>query len=134
MFQRLMSVVLTASLLQIAYTPPVSANTMSDKEIRLAEKVRAGIAKLGTGTEAKVEVKLRDKRKLKGYVSEAGDEHFTVIDAETGAATQIAYPQVKTAKGNNLSSKAKIAIGAAVVAAIILIPIIFLKSIDANKT
>jgi hypothetical protein len=36
--------------------------------------VKEGIHKLGTGLDARIEVKLRDKTKLKGYVSEAGED------------------------------------------------------------
>ena len=36
----------------------------------------------GTGPQARVELKLRDKPKLKGYISEAGAESFTVVGAD----------------------------------------------------
>jgi hypothetical protein len=62
-----------------------------------------------------VEVKLRDNTKLKGYVSEARQDCFILVDAKTGVATQVAYPNVKQIKGNNLSEGAKIAIGVAVI-------------------
>ncbi|HXT62958.1 MAG TPA: hypothetical protein VN696_07980 [Pyrinomonadaceae bacterium] len=67
--------------------------------------------KLGTGTAARVEVKLRDKTKLRGYVEQVADDHFVVVDEKTGATTTVAYPQVKQVQGNNLSTGAKIAIG-----------------------
>lgn len=103
MFKKLLSLTLICLLSQFVFARTAAANPKISKEARFAEKVKAGIARLGTGTEAKIEVKLKDKRKLKGYVSEAGDENFTVIDEKSGAATTVAYPQVKTAKGNNLS-------------------------------
>lgn len=122
MLKKILSLALAGSLMAAASARPVSAValTKAEKEARFAEKVRAGIAQLGTGTEARVEVKLRDKTKLKGYIGEAGAEQFTVVDAKTGAATVVAYPQVKQVTGNNLSKGAKIAIGIGV----ILIPII----------
>jgi hypothetical protein len=36
-------------------------------------------------------------------------------------ATQVAYPQVKSVKGNNLSTGAKIAIGVGIAAAVIVL-------------
>ena len=81
-----------------------------DKEAALTEKVKAAIAKLGTGPSARVEITLRDKSKLKGYIKDANEEHFMLVH-QTGDATEVAYPQVKKVKGNNLSTGAKVAIG-----------------------
>ena len=55
-----------------------------DHRGRFAEKVKAGIGKLGTGTDARIEVKLRDKTKLKGYVSESVEDSFVIVDEKTG--------------------------------------------------
>lgn len=69
----------------------------------------------------RVEVKLRDERKLKGSVGEAGEGGFTVVDAKTGTLTKVTYPQVQKVKGNNLSTGAKIAIGLGAVVAVLVI-------------
>jgi hypothetical protein len=111
MIRKVLSVLLMGLLIQLACAYPAFANTDSKKDYERAEKVRAGIAKLGTGPDARVKIKLRDKTKLEGYVSEAGPDQFTVTDGKTGAATSVEYSQVKQAKGNNLSTGAKIAIG-----------------------
>jgi hypothetical protein len=121
MFKKVCSVVLSALLLQAAAVPAF-AGTKAEKETRRAEKVRTQLAKLGTGKDALVRVELRDKTKLEGYVSEVGAESFVLTD-KTGKATTVAYPQVKKAQGNNLSTGAKIAIGAGVAAAIVLLVI-----------
>ena len=47
--------------------------------------------------------------------------------ALTGATTPVAYPQVKQIKGNNLSTNAKIAIGAGIAAAAFVIIYIAIK-------
>jgi hypothetical protein len=127
MFRKILSLVITALLMQVTYVQPVAANAGADEEARFAEKVKAGIAKLGTGTEARIEVKLRDKRKLKGYISEASDKYFIVVDDKTGAATTVTYPQVKSVKGNNLSEGVKLAIGVGVILAIVFIVAASLK-------
>ena len=95
----------------------VSAAPKSDDEKR-AEKVKTEILKLGTGPDARIKLKLRDKTKLEGYVSEANENDFTVVSSHNGTATTVAYPQVGTARGNNLSGGARIAIGIAISVAV----------------
>jgi hypothetical protein len=73
--------------------------------------VKLGVEKVGSGRDTRVEVKLRDKTRLKGYVSEIGENDFVVTDVKTGASNKVAYADVKQIKGNNLSTGAKIAIG-----------------------
>jgi hypothetical protein len=109
MFKKLCSVVISALLLQAAAVPAL-AGTKAEKEAKRAEKVRTQLAKLGTGTDARVKLELRDKTKLEGYVSEAGADSFAVTDA-AGKTTAVQYGDVKKARGNNLSTGAKIAIG-----------------------
>lgn len=127
MFKKLLSLTLASLLMQIAFVRPVTASTKTGKEKEAVEKVSTAIAELGTGTEARVEIRLRDKRKLKGYVAEATAEHFTVVDPQTGAATQVAYPQVKGVKGKKHLSGKEIAITAAVVALFVIPLVIFAK-------
>lgn len=117
MFKKVMAVVLAGLICTVGVVPAYAA-AKEEKEARFALKVKDGIGKLGTGTEARVEVKLRDKTKLKGYISESGDESFVIVD-KTGMATTVAYPQVKQVKGNNLNTAAEIALGVGV----ILLPI-----------
>lgn len=96
----------------------VSAASPDTGDAKDAEKVKTEIRKLGTGPDAQIKLKLRDKTKLEGYVSEANESDFTVIDPKTGASTTVAYPQVGQAKGNNLSGGVKIALTIAVIAAV----------------
>ena len=124
MFKRILALVLVG-LLYTMGVAPAYAGGKEEKEARFAQKVKEGIGKLGTGTEARLEVKLRDKTKLKGYVSEAGDESFVIVDHKTGVASTVAYPQVKQVKGNNLNTAAEIALGIG----IILLPIIIVVAL-----
>ena len=120
-YMRIAAVVLVALLLSITSPSPALARSNPDKEARLAQKVKTEIAKLGTGREARVQLTLLDKTKLKGYISEVGNETFSVVNDKTGAATTVKYPQVKQVKGNNLSTGAKIAIGIGILFAVCLI-------------
>jgi len=109
MLKKVCSFILSALLLQVAAVPAF-AGTKAEKEARRAEKVRTQLAKLGTGSDARIRLELRDKTKLEGFVSEAGAETFAVTDA-SGKTTTVGYGQVRKAQGNNLSTGAKIAIG-----------------------
>jgi hypothetical protein len=120
MFKKVLSLVLVGFVLSVGGGRLVYAGSKEEKQTRFAEKVKEGISKLGTGAEARIEVKLRDKTKLKGYVSEAGEDSFVIIDEKTSASSRVPYSQVKQVKGNNLSTAAEIALGVGV----ILLPIV----------
>ncbi len=66
MFKKIVSLVLIAGLMNVAGI--ALAYAKEDKEACFTEQVKKGISKLGTGEVTQVEVKLRDKTKLKGYI------------------------------------------------------------------
>ena len=121
--KRFLSLVLVAAFVQATGAAPAparpQADKRADKEAKFTEKVRAGILKLGTGPEARVHLELRDKTRLKGYVSEAGADSFTVADAKTGKTTSVEYRQVAAVKGRGMSAGKKIAIGVGVAAGVL---------------
>lgn len=121
MFRKLVTLILVALVINLVGVRLAYAESKEEKQARFAEKVKTNVLKLGTGESTRVKVKLRDKSKLEGYISDAGAETFTVTDRKTGVATTVAYPQVKSVQGNNLSTGAKIAIGVGIAAAIIFI-------------
>ena len=121
MFRKLVTLLLIAFLINLAGVRVAYADSKEEKQARFAEKVKANVLKLGTGESARVKVKLRDQAKLEGYISDAGAETFTITNRKTGLATTVAYPQVKSVQGNNLSTGAKIAIGVGIAATIIFI-------------
>ncbi|HWS54031.1 MAG TPA: hypothetical protein VN228_07895 [Pyrinomonadaceae bacterium] len=129
MLKKICRVVLAALLLQSVAVPAL-AKSAAEKEARRAEKVRTQLAKLGTGEGARVRLELRDKTKLEGYINEAGAESFVVTDS-AGKTTAVAYPQVRKAQGNNLSTGAKIAIGVGIGAGVtLLIVLLYIASED----
>jgi hypothetical protein len=121
MLNKFASLVLAALLVNLAWAAPAFAKSKEEKEAQFASKVKANILKLGAGPGARVKLKLRDKTKLEGYISEAGEDSFVVTDTKTGVATVVPYPQVKQVKGNNLSTGAKIAIGVGIAVAVLVI-------------
>jgi hypothetical protein len=97
MYKSLLSLAMSALLLGQAAAGPLYVPPQSEKEARRAEKVKARIEALGTGEKARVRVSVRGqgRRLVRGYVSQAGAENFTVVDPKTGVVTVIPYSQVK---------------------------------------
>ena len=124
MLKKLLSLALVALVFNLAGAPRVPAATKGEKEARLAAKIKAGVMKLGTGPDARVRVRLRDKTKMEGYVGRAGEEGFVLVDARTGAETEISYARVKQIKGNNLSTGVTIAIAVGVLAVVIILALV----------
>ena len=111
MFKRIFTVSLAALLVQVICLQPSFARSKEQKETERVEKIRAGILRLGAGPDAHVAIKLRDKTKLTGYIAEAKADSFVMVDAKSGVPTNVVYGDVQQAKGSNLSTGAKIAIG-----------------------
>jgi len=125
--KRMLAIVLTGILLTMAVgLGPVNGQSVQDavqdqrQDDPRAAKVRMDVFKLGVGEKARVEVKLRDNSKLKGYIGEAKADSFTVVDSENGYRQTIAYADVdkvkKTAGG--FSTRSWIILGAAAVGAV----------------
>jgi hypothetical protein len=120
LFKRISVIVISIVFLSAAVgLQSAWAQTGGDAE--LAGKARAKVAKLGVGSNARVEVKLRDGARLKGYVSATDQDSFTLTDSKTGTTTTVAYADVSDVKkaGGGLSSKSWIIIGSAVAGAAI---------------
>jgi hypothetical protein len=119
--KRAIAIFLAAILVSFACPLPADARARSEGEQQAAARIKIAISKLGTGPTAYVELKLTDGTKLKGYVDEASEKHFVVINAESGESKTVPYGQVKHVKGNNLSTGAKVAIGVGVGLAVVLL-------------
>lgn len=104
---------LSVSLLVVnAVAVNVYAKSKSKQESQAAqiEKIKDAVYKLGIGPEARVEVKLVDGRKFKGYIKDSGNDNFVVVDKKIGAEITVDYSQVKEIKGRNGLTAAKVAI------------------------
>jgi hypothetical protein len=122
MFKKVLSLALVVLVMNLVGMRHANGNPVQATGASQIEKIKENIRKLGTGPEARVEVKLQDNRKLKGYIREAGENNFVVVDEKTGAASTVDYAQVKQVKGSNRLTAAKvgftIAKGVLVVAAV----------------
>lgn len=94
---------------------PTSVNGQTEKDTRLTAKAKADVAAFGIGPDALVSVKLREGKKLKGYISQAGEDSFVITDSKTGSTTSIAYAEVaevKRKKGLSTGKAILIGVGA----------------------
>jgi hypothetical protein len=78
MFRKLVTLLVVALVMNFAGVRLAYANSKEEKQARFAEKIKANVLKLGTGESTRVKVKLLDKTKLEGYISDAGAETFTL--------------------------------------------------------
>jgi hypothetical protein len=119
---------LLASVLFVtSISMPVVAQ-QSNPEGTTLEKVKAKVAKLGTGEKAKATVILKDGTKIKGYIGQAGSDDFVLRDRKTDAPTTISYSDVAKVESNKGHSTARnlglgIGIGAGAFLGILLLTI-----------
>jgi hypothetical protein len=119
MFRSILALVLT-SLLALAAPQARAAGAPAGDDERAAA-AREKIEKKGVGPSARVEVRLRDKTKLKGYVNAADRDAFTIMDPRSGAARTVPYTDVASF-GGGLSTRTKAIIwGSAAAAAIVVL-------------
>ncbi|MBV8856491.1 MAG: hypothetical protein JOZ02_05995 [Acidobacteria bacterium] len=100
MHRRALAIIVSGMLWSsmLGYQP---AGAQAQGATRAASAVRAAVEKLGVGSKARVEVKLRDGTKLKGSVSSIGEDSFTITDSKTGASRTVAYAEVARVKEPN---------------------------------
>ena len=117
MFRRTFAMMLAGMLLITAFgLQHAGAQSTSDQA---TEQIRTKVQKIGVGTNAKVEVKLRDNTKMKGYISESNQDSFTVFDKLSGSSKTVSYADTSSVKkaGGGISTKTWIILGATVVGA-----------------
>jgi hypothetical protein len=128
MLKRVLAMMLVSLLVNAVISVQLtSASSKPDKQTKFTEKVRLSVARLGVGNKALVEIRLRDKSKLTGYISEANQTHFVVTNEKTHASVPVDYTDVTKVNGHNLSTGAKIGIGIAVGFALTVAVIFLLK-------
>ena len=102
----MLSLIVTAMSLAV---PPTST-AQSNPEI---ERVRAKVQVLSASKDTQVEVKFRDKTKVKGHIASVEPVSFTVRDPKTGASQSIAYSEVDSVNksSDGVSTKTWLIIG-----------------------
>jgi hypothetical protein len=72
-----------------------SSEAKISREARQAQKIKNIVFKSSVGPGNDIEVKLNDKTKINGYLSEVTDDYFVVTDPRTGAKSRFEYGQVE---------------------------------------
>ena len=120
MFRPIFAMMLAAAILVTGFgLPTIRAQAMSDAGA--TEKIRTKVQRIGVGGNARVEIKLRDNTRLKGYISDAEQDSFTVVDSMTGSRNSVAYADTSAVKkaGSGISGKTWAILGAAAVGAVV---------------
>jgi len=107
-------------LIQLVLIPGVVIASQRNETEKRTIKVKSSILKLGSGTDARTEIKLLDNRKVAGFIKEANDTQFVIENPKTGIAETLLYSQVKSVKGKNMSTGVKILIGVGIVVGVFL--------------
>ncbi len=121
MFKKYLTLIVTILLINLSLSATAFAETKEEKEAKFAEKVKINITKLGTGKEAKVQVKLQDGTKLKGFISKISENSFAVSNETTGLETEVPYPNANQVKGKNFSTGDKIWIAVGITAVVLIV-------------
>jgi hypothetical protein len=88
---------------------PSQATAQSNSDI---ERVRARVQILSASRDSQVEVRFRDKTKVKGYITSVEPISFNLKDSKTGASQSIAYSEVDSvSKAGGVSTKTWLIIG-----------------------
>ena len=120
MFKKIFATTLSGILFSLTCgVQPTGAQTINNVE---AGQVRAKVQSIGAGPKARVEVKLRNKTKVKGYVSGSGSDSFTVINSQSGSAETVAYADVAEVKksGGGLKTLTWIILAGVAVTAVVV--------------
>ena len=114
-----------------------SANTsliFAQNKTADAEKIKADVMKRGTNEKKSVRVKMLNGTKLKGYISQIGEDSFTLTDLKTKQPTVIAYRDAAKVEGRGLAGGARIGIivAAAAGATLLVLYVAFQNAIRDN--
>jgi hypothetical protein len=120
MFRKIFAMMLSATVLLTVFGLQ-SAKAQGIADARATEKIKTKVQKIGVGGNARVEVKLRDNTQMKGYISDADQDSFTVVNSMSGSHNTVAYADTSSVKkaGGGISGKTWIILGAAAVGAIV---------------
>jgi len=102
MFKNLLSVALGVLLLGMTTPVPSSAQSPTANDPQ-ADIIKAKVTRLGMGRQARVEVKLKDNTRLKGYIGQIAEDGFALVDPKHGTVTPVPYAKVQQIKNTNRS-------------------------------
>jgi len=118
LIKKQLAVFLSVFITAVSFALPLTTQAQSTNEIN---NTRSKVQTLSVKRDKKVEVKLRDKTKYKGYITAVDADSFTVTDVKTSALQRISYTDVVDVKkaSGGISTKSWIIIGSVTAGAII---------------
>jgi hypothetical protein len=101
---------LSLVLAVIVFVLPMTATAQSTVDI---QKIRAKVQTLAATKDTQVEVKFRDRTKLKGYIDSVEPVSFSLRDPKSGTSQSIAYSEVENVSkaGPGISTKTWLILG-----------------------
>lgn len=103
---------LLAGLMLVPCGPaPGFAKTGVSIDQQRASQVKAAILKLGTGKDVRVVLTLRDTHKLAGYVGQALEGSFSLVNFRTAEVTGIPYERVRELRGMDVATGTRVSAG-----------------------
>ena len=108
MIKRHLAITLSVIVTAMSFGLPARAQSTAD-----VEKVRAKVQVLAASKDSQVEVKFRDRTKVKGYIDAVEPVSFKLRDAKDGTSQSIAYSEVDTVSkaGSGVSTKTWLILG-----------------------
>ena len=91
MIKKHLAIVLSLVITAVSFGLPVTASARSAAD---DEKIRARVQILSTSKDSQVDVKFRDKTKVKGYIVSVEPASFTLKDPKDGKLQSISYSEV----------------------------------------
>ena len=109
MMKRHLAVTLSVIITALSLSPAL-ATAQSTTEI---EKVRARVQTLSVSKDSQVEVKFRDRTKIKGYIDRVEPVSFTLRNPKDGTSQSITYSEVDSVSkaGGGISTKTWLILG-----------------------
>ena len=110
MTKKYAAIALSLMITAVNLALPSQATAQSNTDI---EKVRARVQILAASKDSQVEVRFRDKTKVKGYITSVEPVSFNLKDAKAGTSQSIAYSEVDSVSkaGSGVSPKTWLIIG-----------------------
>lgn len=129
---KLLPVILMLALVLFPYRRAALAQQgLTDRGV---ERIKTDIARRFRDGKTNLTVRLRNGSELKGRLTQAAENMFTLREKKTGAQRDISYADVSRVSGQGLSKGAKFGILTGIVAgAVIIGALISLKNFDPFK-
>ena len=86
------SIALTLIIAVLTFALPASATAQATHD----SEIRAKVQTLATSKDSQVQVKFRDRTKLKGYIDSVGPISFTLRERKDGTPQSIGYSEVES--------------------------------------